>query len=365
MTIRVVAAPCNSTSCPVDFLKRALALSRRLKIHLLSAYPFHDGLSVSEGLQKLSSPAGHELTDDPAEADLILFAEVYDGLDPYFFDVVRHPVFRCFPDKCVLYHINDTTASLCRTISPSVESTHLNARCRRSFSYMFRVHENPFRSAEWDRDRPTRFLFSFVGDPSTHPVREQLLKLRYSDALLRGASGVSAMGMDDVQREAFQRRYIEEMLESLFVLCPRGLGPASMRLFEAMEMGRAPVIIGDSWLPVAKLPWADFAFFVKEKDVGQIPSLLAANCHRAVAMGRKARAVWEQYFSPECVFGELIATAAELLSEPYGIKEKWQDWLMLSHPKHWRNLLGWWRRRLTGQQSKHHGHYSLATNSKG
>lgn len=316
-----------------------------MKVHLLSAHTPFGRLSVPDWLQSYSDPGGHELTDNPEEANLIIFAEIYDGLDPYFFDIVRHPVFRRFPDKCVLYHISDTTATRCRTISPSVELTHFNARSRRSFSYVVRVHDNPFRSADWDRNRSARFLFSFVGDSATHPVRQQILKLKHPDALLRAASGVSAMGMDDAQREAFQRRYIEEMLESLFVLCPRGLGPASMRLFEAMEMGRAPVIIGDSWLPVAKLPWADFAFFVKEKDVGQIPSLLVANRHLAVAMGRKARAVWEQHFSPERVFGELVSTAAELLREPYGNKEKWQDRLMLSHPKHWRSLLGWWRRR--------------------
>lgn len=323
-----------------------------LKVYLLSTYFVHGGLSVPDWLLHHSHPGSHELCDDPEEADLILFAEVFDGLDPYFFNIVRHPVFRRFPNKCVLYHINDTTETLCRTISPSVKSTHLNVRCRRSFSYVVRVHDNPWRSAVWNRERPAKFLFSFVGDPGTHPVRRQILNLQHPEAWLRSAIGSSAIGMDAAKREVFQRRYIEEMLDSCFVLCPRGLGPTSMRLFEAMELGRAPVVIGDSWLPVAHLPWEEFALFVPEKDIAIIPALLEKNRHRAMAMGRKARIVWEDHFSHERVFGALIETAAELLCEPYGCRERLLDWMMLSHPKHWRYLLGWFRRHVSGRSAK-------------
>jgi hypothetical protein len=315
-----------------------------LKVHLLSAYPDSVSVSVPEWLVAHSNPGPNVLTPDPAEADLILFAETYDGLDPYFFEVVRHPVFRRFPAKCVLYHINDTAHTLCRTISPSVESTHPNARSRRSFSYVIRVHENTARSSVPAPPHPGKYLFSFIGDPATHPVRQELLKLQHPESILRAASGISAMGMDAAEREAFHRRFIEDTLDSLFVLCPRGMGASSMRLFETMELGRAPVIIADSWLRVADVPWHEFALFVKEKDVTQIPSLLKTHRDQAVAMGLRARAVWEQHFSPAHVLESLISTGQYLLSQPYGALEKWQDLLALSHPKHWRNILGWWRR---------------------
>jgi hypothetical protein len=320
--------------------------SSLLKVHLLSAYPHSVSVSVPDWLVAHSNPGPHVLTPDPAEADLILFAETYDGLDPYFFEVVRHPVFRRFPDKCVLYHINDTAHTLCRTISPSVESTHPNARSRRSFSYVVRVHENTARSSVPAFSHPGKYLFSFIGDPATHPIRQELLKLKHPQAILRSASGISAMAMDTQTRAAFHRRFIEETLDSLFVLCPRGLGASSMRLFETMELGRAPVVVADSWLPVAHLPWNEFALFVKEKDVEQIPSLLESHRDQAVAMGIRARAVWDQHFSPAHVLESLISTAQDLLGQPYGAREKWQDFRELSHPKHWRNIVGWCRRRL-------------------
>lgn len=307
---------------------------------------------MPEWLVAHSDPGPHVLTPDPAEADLILFAETYDGLDPYFFEVVRHPIFRRFPDKCVLYHINDTAHTLCRTISPSVESTHPNARSRRSFSYVVRVHENTARSSVPASSHSGKYLFSFIGDPATHPIRQELLKLKHPQAILRAASGISAMAMDTQTRAAFHRRFIEETLDSLFVLCPRGLGASSMRLFETMELGRAPVVIADSWLPVAHLPWNEFALFVKEEDIEEIPCLLEMNRERSVAMGRRAREVWEQFFSSERVLSQLIETASELLSQPYGIKERWQDRLALSHSRHWRHIVGWWRRKKNSQQVK-------------
>jgi hypothetical protein len=318
----------------------------QFKVHLLSAYPNSVHVSVPEWLVAHSNPKTQTFTSNPCEADLILFAETYDGSDPYFFSVALHPIFRRFPHKCVLYHISDTPYTLCRTISPSVESIHVNSRCRRAFSYVVRIHENTALSGVGSLSHPTKYLFSFIGDPSTYPIRNELLKLQHPRALLRASSGVSAMGMTAAAREAFHRRFIDDMLDSLFVLCPRGIGATSMRLFEAMELGRAPVIIADSWLPVADLPWRDFALFIKEKDVHHIPAILERHLDKGVAMGLRARLVWEQYFGPENVVESLLLTARNLLAQPYGSREQWQDISELSSPRHWRNIGGWCRRQL-------------------
>ncbi len=301
---------------------------------------------MADWLTAQGDPKPHTLTADPAEADLILFAETYDGLDPYFFSVVRHSIYRRFPDKCVLYHISDTAHTLCRTISPSVELTHPNSRCRRSFSYVVRIHENSALGSIPAAISSPKFLFSFIGDPTTHPIRRELLQIQYPHAELRASSGYSVVGMTPAARLAFHRRFIEDTLNSLFVLCPRGVGSSSMRLFEAMELGRSPVIIGDSWIPVANVPWHEFALFVKEKDIRQIPVLLESHINQAVAMGIRARAVWEQHFSPRHVFQSLISSALTLLNERYGARERCQDLLALSSPRHWRNIVGWSRRNI-------------------
>lgn len=320
-----------------------------MKVQLLSAYPAHAGLSTSEWLQHHSHPAGHKLTTDPADADLILFAETFAGLDPYFLDVVRHPVFREHRHKCVLYHISDSTLTLCRTVSPSIDRNHPNVHARRSFSYLFRVHDNPFLSeiSEAAIAKAGRtYLFSFVGDPQTHPVRKRLLDLCHPEALLKTATGSSATFMTEVERKPFQKDYLQTILDSEFVLCPRGLGPTSMRLFEVMQLGRAPVIISDEWLPVSGIPWEEFAFFVSEADVGLIPRLMEQNRHRALAMGKRAREVWLEHFSPQRAVEGLLQRALELTRIPFTARERMMDLLTLLPPTHWRILAACLRRSL-------------------
>jgi hypothetical protein len=320
-----------------------------VKVHFLSAYAPSDDLSILGWLRTFCQTGDCEFNNDPAQADLILFAETYAGLDPYFLDVVRHPVFRAHRQKCVLYHISDVTLTLCRTVSPSIDRHHPNVHARRSFSYLFRVHDNTFLNAVSESDiakaqRP--YLFSFVGDSQTHPIRKSLLALRHPEALLKTAVGSSATFMSAIDREPFQKAYLQTILDSDFVLCPRGLGPTSMRLFEVMQLGRCPVVISDDWLPVSGIPWNEFALFVPEANVEQIPHLLEQNRHRAVAMGRRAREVWLQHFSPQRAVEGLLQRALELTRIPFKARERRADWLTLLPPRHWRLLAACLRRRL-------------------
>lgn len=326
-----------------------------MKIHLLSAYSTEGETSVSKWLTNRGSLGEHHLMSSPADADLILFAEVYAGLDPYFFDVLRHPVYRAYGQKCVLYHISDVTQTLCRTISPSIDKRHPNASTRRSFSYLVRVHDNPYLDEIPESQiflERRRHLFSFVGDSKTHPVRQKLLALNHSGALLNAVTGSSATQMGLIEREPFQKAYLQTIIDSEFVLCPRGLGPASMRLFEVMQLGRAPVIISDDWLPVSGIDWDEFALFVPEDEIGQIPRLLEQQKHRALEMGKRAREVWMENFSPQRALEGLLMRAWELVQTPLTWREQIRDMLPLCAPRHWRTLAACLRRRLQ------HGNYA-------
>ena len=69
-----------------------------------------------------------------------------------------------------------------------------------------------------------------------------------------------------------------------FVLCPRGQGVSSIRLFEVMKSGRVPVIISDAFVPPAlqgRTGWTDAAIFVREHllDFSSMPPAR----HRAYA----------------------------------------------------------------------------------
>ncbi|WP_050030465.1 exostosin family protein [Verrucomicrobium sp. BvORR034] len=318
-----------------------------MKVHLLSAYNEPTPNYGPEWLKHhTSSPSPHTLVEAPKDADLILFVETFASLDPFFLDVILHPVYRAFRSKCVLYHISDIPFTLCRTVSPSVVVSQPGLQHRRSFHYMARRRDNyELPSSTESRDHLPH-LFSFVGAVETHPVRKEILRLKHPAALLKDTSEQRSDLMSPADRAVFQRDFVESVLSSHFVLCPRGYGPSSMRLFEVMQLGRVPVIISDDWVPVPGVAWDTFAVFVREDSVSSIPDLLESLVPNAKFMGENAREAWEVHFAPAHAFHQLVSTAASLLHSPYGIRETILDALPLVHPRFWRKLTGYFRRRI-------------------
>jgi hypothetical protein len=317
-----------------------------LKAHLLSAYQKPSANFGPSWLRQNCPETRHEWVNTPDEADVVLFVETLGFADPYFLNVIRHPVYKAHREKSVLYHIDDNPFTLCRTVSPSVERGHPNPQTRRSFHYIARIRDNTLLSQAPDSHRSPRYLYSFVGDPETHPVRKRLLALQHPHAFLKAFSGTAADHATPATRRDIHQSYIDSVLDASFVLCPRGYGPTSMRLFEVMQLGRVPVIIGDSWEPVPNVNWETCAVFVREDQVEQIPTLLEQLKPHALEMGQQARMTWEQYFSNERSFDHLVDAANSLLTVPFGTKERLSNLIALSHPKHWRNLLAYSKRQL-------------------
>jgi hypothetical protein len=86
-----------------------------------------------------------------------------------------------------------------------------------------------------------KYLFSFVGNSSNcASLRKRILKLKHAESLLEDSS--SSQSDRDV-------RYAEFLSKSKFVLCPRGLGPSTWRVFETMRAQRVPV--SDEWRPLS------------------------------------------------------------------------------------------------------------------
>jgi len=108
------------------------------------------------------------------------------------------------------------------------------------------------------------------------------------------------------------RHYVDVMAKSKFVLCPRGVGTSSWRLFEAMKMGRAPVIISDQWVPPSGPDWSTFSIRVCERDVARIPQILEERAEHAAAMGLAARSQWEQWFSEATCFHSIAGWCGEI-----------------------------------------------------
>jgi hypothetical protein len=146
-------------------------------------------------------------------------------------------------------------------------------------------------------------LWSFMGTGSNAPVRQRLLELDDPEALVRDTQRFSDevrwRPAGDSDRRAAHAEYAQAIGRSTFVVCPRGRGPGSMRLFEAMQAGRCPVILADDWLPPPFVDWEQCTLRVPETCVHELSALLHAHAGEARDLGRVARRVWEERFSPE------------------------------------------------------------------
>lgn len=156
-------------------------------------------------------------------------------------------------------------------------------------------------------DRTTR-LGWFRGALDNHPTRRRLLEM------------VDAPGIDIEDGSLPQRPgsdgYAEDLLRSKFVLCPRGLGPSSFRVFEAMRLGRAPVIISDAWREPPFIDWPSFSLRVSEDRLADIPDLLRQHEPHWQTMGRASRAAWEANFSTIGAIDWIVKVVAALPPPP-------------------------------------------------
>jgi hypothetical protein len=294
---------------------------------------------------KRSAAAGgsknHFLVDDPDSADVILFAEL-KGAGPYFELVRRHPFVKHYREKCFLFCANAFVIPFLPGVYACIEKRW---RSRRTIpGFYLGVSENKFvRFTPPAEEQP--YLYSFVGSLRNAPVRRLLAELRHPRSLIQDTSAdYDRVLYGRVQPDEllnFWRRYAEVMEASKFVLCPRGLGASSVRLFDTMRMGRVPVILSDDWIEPPGPCWKRFSVRIQERDYAQIPALLEAREGDALSMGKLARQQWEEWFSDEVCFHRVVDACLRIQSQRR-IPEKWLrfiPFLQFLRPFHFRHLL--------------------------
>ncbi|RYZ56581.1 MAG: hypothetical protein EOO14_12160, partial [Chitinophagaceae bacterium] len=146
-----------------------------------------------------------------------------------------------------------------------------------------------------------------------------------ADAYIKDTTGSRAWELDPDQKIAYELAYSRVMQESYFVLCPRGVGPCTYRLFETMQLGRVPVIVSDGWPKVPNVDWERFSITVPESDILQIPAILRERKGEAAEMGKMARLQWEEHFSPKVSLRRLSEAAYELIKHKYSVKDSILD----------------------------------------
>jgi hypothetical protein len=258
----------------------------------------------------------HEIVSSAAAADLILLLGAA-ARDPM--QLLHYEPYKTFPDRCAMYTEDDDYLPLLPTVHTNARSG-LHTRIGRVFNYAHigrnGQHRNRFldetpSAAPIGTVAQKRYLFTFLGG-STSVLRKRLFNLRFdrSDVLIENTSDYWHWDNSQADREARQRRYVETLAASHFVLCPRGAGAGSSRFFEVMAAGVAPVLLSDAYELTPGPAWDKFLVRVPERAIAKLPKILEDYLESAAERGRLARQAFEEYFAIECEFDRLVELAA-------------------------------------------------------
>lgn len=324
-----------------------------MKVFLTSAYSYEQ-CNPKVWLRSKNESAESICTNDPHLADIIIFVESHPANDPYFRKVIDHSLFKKYRHKCVLYHDADLSITPLPTLSPSIELWQYDPKHKRTFHYIARACENEtIDKSPVDYTIGREYLYSFIGS-KTHEIRDKILNINHPpDAFIKDTTGTSAWDLNTADKIIYERDYRDVMNKSSFILTPRGIGPCTYRLFESMQLGRAPVIISDAWVNIPGIDWDQFTITIPESQIHLIPAILRERKQEAVEMGRLARKYWEDYFSPGVSLYHIAVAAKELLKHPYSFKDSLKDHSQfLRNPFHLKNFLRFKKNQLKNKLAK-------------
>jgi hypothetical protein len=148
------------------------------------------------------------------------------------------------------------------------------------------------------RARALRLLVEHPGVNTNFVERERFL----GGAISRGRLDLATM-------RRVRSEYVQNMVESDYVVCSRGAGNFSYRLYETLSCGRIPVFIDtDNVLPYDFVAdWREHCVWVDEAELESIGDRIAG-FHESlgerdfVELQEACRSFWEEYVAPEGFF---------------------------------------------------------------
>lgn len=204
--------------------------------------------------------------DNADDADAIIFLEpAYTKLLSYYEALATEPLLRRHPNRCFVIDSADTAWGLMPGVYTHLKASQVDRARFRSGGFMHMYNKRVDAAVDRAGRESPWLLFSFRGSASA-PLRRELFALEWPQRDV----AVSETHKWFTHSEEEKQAYVDEVLSSKFVLCPRGLGTATFRCFEAMQLGRVPVILSDEWVPPEGPAWPDFAIRVAESRVAEL-----------------------------------------------------------------------------------------------
>jgi hypothetical protein len=153
--------------------------------------------------------------------------------------------------------------------------------------------DRPFRTQAKD------IRISFLGRTSTHPSRERMREF-FSD---------SAYFWEGAEWE-------KVMIRTVFSLCPRGLGPASFRMYEALSLGSVPIYLWENrkWLPYEDtVDWSKIAIIAEASNMrGAKERIERISDHELSLMQKEIARVYDAHFRYDGLAAYIQRTMSEI-----------------------------------------------------
>lgn len=134
------------------------------------------------------------------------------------------------------------------------------------------------------------------------------------------------LGANDNQKIKARQEFIHNMASSDYILCCRGSGNYSYRVYETLCMGRIPVIIDtDSQFPYTfHINWRDYCLLVNPADLESIGEQIYEHYNQLSAddyyeRQLACRNLWKDYLSPQGFFKHLSLHFKDEVCQPVSI----------------------------------------------
>lgn len=154
------------------------------------------------------------------------------------------------------------------------------------------------------KDEERDILCSFVGS-ATHPIRIHM----YNTLALKEDCVIQIKNWSPTVEQNDFQNFIKIANRSKFLLCPRGYGLNSFRLYEAFQLGCVPVVITDKFfLPWEdELDWSEFAVLICEEAINDIYEIISSVPDAYYqSMLNNSMSLYEDYFSLEGTCKQII-----------------------------------------------------------
>ncbi len=275
-----------------------------MRLFITSAYPDLEPLKSFRAIA--AHGVRHRVAESPQSADAILFVENSHYHDDLFFSrLKRNPLVHRFREQTFMYNEHDRPWLLLPGLYCSMPARWFDRSRQIATRYIRLLNPVDVSTSSGD------LLVSFMGRART-ALRKRIVCLSHPNSVFTDTSDFSAFfsGTDTPNH----KKYADVLRRSKFVVCPRGVGTSSIRLFECLRAGRVPIIVSDQWVEPEGPDWSTCSIRVPERDVERIPQIAEEAESRWREMASAARKVWATYFDDKVYFDRVGDALTALLS---------------------------------------------------